>query len=93
MMGTPWILFESPDQIVGNGQEGKRIILTTDNDKKKLVLSNFFTVVENQDKTLDFLGRAIDEINENNWEDIVGLVEDEATVTQMLQKMKNWRCM
>jgi hypothetical protein len=93
MMGTPWILFESPDQIVGNGQEGKRIILTTDNEKKKLVLSNFFTVVENQDKTLDFLGRAIDEINENNWEDIIGLVEDPATVTQMLQKMKNWRCM
>jgi hypothetical protein len=39
------------------------------------------------------LGRAIDEINENNWEDIIGLVEDPATVTQMLQKMKNWRCM
>jgi hypothetical protein len=23
MMGVPWILFESPDQIAGNGQEGK----------------------------------------------------------------------
>lgn len=34
MMGTPWILFESPDQIGGVGQEGKRIVLTTDYNKK-----------------------------------------------------------
>lgn len=93
MMGTPWILFESPDQIVGNGQEGKRILLTTDNDKKKLVLSNFFTVLENQNKAIECVGRAIDEMKQNNWEDIIGLVEDPASVANSMLKMKNWRCM
>jgi len=92
MMGTPWILFESPDQIVGNGQEGKRIVLTTDDDKKKLILSNFFTVCENEDKTLDLVGRAIQEIKNDNWDDIIGLVEDPNVVSQSLEKMKNWRC-
>lgn len=93
MMGTPWILFESPDQIVGNGQEGKRILLTTDNDKKKLVLSNFFTVLENQDRAIDCVGRAIDEMKQDNWEDIIGLVEDPDSVATSMLKMKNWRCM
>ena len=44
-MGTPWLLFESPDQICGNGQEGKRIALTSDPNKKKLVVSQFFNVL------------------------------------------------
>ena len=92
MMGTPWILFESPDQIVGHGQEGKRILLTTDDDKKKIVLSNFFTVCENEDKTLDLVGRAIREMGEDNWDEIVGLVEEPAVVMQSLQKLKTWRC-
>jgi hypothetical protein len=51
-MKVPWLLFESPNQIVGNGQEGIRIALTTDEDKKKLVLSNYFNVLENQEERM-----------------------------------------
>jgi hypothetical protein len=93
MMGVPWILFESPDQIAGNGQEGKRIALTTDYNKKKLVLAHYFSVVENHDLALDVLKKAIKEMNEDNWEDILGLVEDQGIVSEMVQKQKEWRNM
>jgi hypothetical protein len=93
MMGVPWILFESPDQIAGNGQEGKRIALTTDYNKKKLVLAHYFSVVENHELALDVLKKAIKEMNEDNWEDILGLVEDQGIVSEMVQKQKEWRNM
>lgn len=93
MMGVPWILFETPDQIVGNGQEGKRIVLTTDYNKKKLVIAHYFSVVEEPDRALGVLAQAIDEMNQDNWDDILGLVEDEKTVNEMLKKQKVWRDM
>lgn len=91
MMGVPWILFESPDQIVGRGQEGKRIALTTDIDKKKIVLSNYHNVLENEDKALDLVNLAIEEINQNNWRDIVGMVTDPGMIEAMLPKQNMWR--
>lgn len=91
MMDTPWILIESPDQICGNGQEGKRIALTTDYNKKKLILSQYHNVVENEDVALDLVNQAIKEMNEDNWEDIVGLVDQPALIKSMLLKQNNWR--
>jgi len=93
MMGVPWILFESPDQIGGRGQEGKRIILTTDYNKKKLVISNFCDVIENQNSALDVVDRAIKEIQEDNWDDIMGLIEFPELVNQIIEKQKAWRAM
>ena len=93
MMGTPWILFESPDQIAGNGQEGKRIVLTTDYNKKKLILAHYFNVVENHDLAFQYLDRAIKEMSEDNWDDILGPIEDEGIVQQMVNKQLEWRSM
>ena len=91
MMGTPWILFETPDQIVGNGQEGKRILLTTEFDKKKLVLANYLTVKENPKEALLLVDKAIEEMKQDNWENLIGMVENPETVENMLAKMKTWR--
>lgn len=90
MMGVPWILFESPDQIVGQGQEGMRIALTTDPNKKKLVLANYLTVLEQQDQALDLVERSVDEMYADNWQDIVGMVEQQALVEAMLRGKDFW---
>lgn len=91
MMGVPWILFESPEQIVGQGQEGMRIALTTDFNKKKMVLAQYLSVMENQDEALLLAERAVREMNEDNWEDIVGLVEHPELIKGMLKKQDIWR--
>lgn len=91
MMGTPWILFESPDQIVGNGQEGIRIALTTDPQKKKIILAQYWNVVEKEKESLSIVDRAIYEMKNNNWDDIIGLVDEPDLIRSMLLKQDNWR--
>jgi len=91
MMNVPWILFESPDQIVGMGQEGKRIALSTNNDKKKLVLSQYHNVVEKEDEALALVNLAISEMNQNNWDDIIGLVDQPEIIKMMLLRQSMWR--
>lgn len=91
MMGVPWLLFESPDQIVGNGQEGLRIALTTDPDKKKIVLSQYWSVMEREDEALVLVDRAIKEMQNGNWKDIIGLVDEPGLISEMLKKQDMWR--
>jgi hypothetical protein len=90
IMGVPWILFESPDQIVGKGQEGMRIALTAEENKKKIVLAHYLSVLENQNVAFDLIFRAIKEMNEDNWSDIVGMVESPEIVEAMLEKKQKW---
>ena len=81
MMGTPFIIFESPEQIYAShsglmsAQEGKRLELSTFG-LKKIVISHYKSVVENHSAALDLVIQAIDEMKKNNWEDLIGLVED-----------------
>jgi len=91
MMGTPWILFESPDQLFGHGQEGKRILLTTEYNKKKLIISHYFNILENQMKALEYLDQAIEEMHVDNWSEIVGLVENPEMINNSLSILKKWR--
>lgn len=91
MMGVPWILFESPDQIVGQGQEGRRIALTTDFNKKKLVLAQYLTVMEKEEAALDLVDQAIREMRQDNWQDIVGLVDHPDLIRDMLSLQTIWR--
>lgn len=88
MMGVPYILFESPEQILFSGmlagQEGKRLELTTFGSKK-VVLAHYLSVLEHQDKTLDLVGQAIEELHNGNEEYLVGLVENPAAI-QLLMK-------
>jgi hypothetical protein len=91
MVGTPFILVETPDQIVGRGQEGKRIALTSEFNKKKLILSQFHNVVENQEKGLQLVKQAVEEMNEDNWDDIIGLVDQPEILKGMLKKQEMWK--
>lgn len=90
MMNIPWILMESPDQIVGTGQEGKRIALTTNKDKRKLVLSQYHNVMEQEHEGLKLVDRAISEMKQDNWDDIIGLVDQPEIIKAMLLKQNMW---
>lgn len=70
IVGVPWLLVESRDQIYGRGQEGKRILLTTDFDKKKIIIAHYFDVLNDEEWALGLIGRGINEMKANNWKDI-----------------------
>lgn len=89
MVNTPWILFESPEQIVGHGQEGIRICMTSDENKRKIIVSQYNKVKENELCCLPFLDKAIEEINNNNWKYIVGPSDNPDLIEQMMKKMEN----
>lgn len=82
MMGVPFLLFESPEQIyvsysgIMAAQEGKRLELCS-LGPKKVVLAHYNNVLERQDEALSLVDRAVDEMNANNWEDLMGLIQDE----------------
>ncbi len=82
LMGTPFIIFESPDQIYGQGHEGMRLHLTT-RGKRKLVISHFWNVYNDNDGGLKLVEQAVDEMRNNNWNDIIGLVESEKIVEEL----------
>jgi hypothetical protein len=83
IVGTPFLIFESPDQLFGQGQEAYRMALTT-TGKKKLVLAHFLNVYNDNDRAIDLVDRAIGEMAVGNWEDIVGMV-DEPEITKTLR--------
>jgi len=90
MVKTPWILFESADQLVGNGQEGMRIILTTDQDKKKIVVTNFQKLIENESEGISLSSLAVKELMSGNFETIIGMVDNESLVRMNMSKMDYW---
>lgn len=90
LVKTPWILFESAEQLVGVGQEGMRLVLTTDFDKKKIVINNFQKLYENEDTGISYCNQAIDELVNKNFETIVGMVDDQSVVMANMEKFKYW---
>ena len=58
---------------------------------KKLILSQFHNVVENHGDGLKLVEKAIEEINEDNWEDIIGLVNQPEILKTMLLKQESWK--
>jgi hypothetical protein len=81
IMGTPFLLFESPEQIYVSysghmgAQEGKRLELCSFGPKK-IVLSHYNSVHEDNQAGLDIVKRSIEEMKAGNWDDILGMVED-----------------
>lgn len=69
MMGTPYLLFESPDQIYGNGQEGYRRWLC-DFSNNKLVIAHFHDMHEDNDRCLKLTDKAIEEMEFYNFNDL-----------------------
>lgn len=84
MMGIPYLLFESPDQIFGNGQEGYRRNLC-DFGSSKLCISHFLNVFEDHENALGLVRECISEMNEGNYEDKFGLLETEIAARTMKQ--------
>ncbi len=78
IMGVPYILFESPDQIWGMGQEGFRRNLC-DFGPRKLAVNHFLNVYNNNDEGLKIVQRCVEELMGGNYEDIIGLVDKTAT--------------
>ena len=91
MMGTPFLLFESPEQIyvsysgLMSAQEGKRLELTAFGNKK-VVIAHYHNVFNDNARALELVDQAIDEMEDNNWSDIIGMVEDEHFVKQLQQE-------
>ena len=75
LMGVPYLLFESPDQIWGKGQEGIRRNLC-DFGPRKLSINHFLNVYQDNGKGLDIVEECVGEMEGGNYEDHMGLVEE-----------------
>lgn len=82
MMGTPYLLFESPDQIWGGGQEGLRRNLC-DFAPNKLSINHFLNVYNNNDAGIQVVKTCIEQMLAGDWDDHIGLVEDHSLVEHM----------
>jgi hypothetical protein len=85
IVGTPFLLFESPDQLFGNGQEAYRMALTTIG-KKKLVLSHYLNVYNDNDSAIDLVEDCIKEMENGDWKDVIGMVDEKSIVTQLREQ-------
>lgn len=75
IMGVPYLLFESPEQIWGNnGQEGYRRKLC-DFGPSKLSINHFELVRKNPNKGIEVVNRCINSMENNDFEDDFGLLE------------------
>jgi hypothetical protein len=88
MVDTPYILIESPEQIVGDGgQEGYRMNLTTFCDKK-LVYCDYKNVANEPDKMIHLMNQVVEEVQVGNYTDIIGMVADPINAQKLIHK--NW---
>jgi hypothetical protein len=76
LMGVPYLLFESPDQIWGNGQEGIRRNLC-DFGPRKLSINHYLNVYQNNEEGLKIVRKCVEEMQLENYADHIGLVEEE----------------
>lgn len=92
MMGVPYLLVETPDQIAGPpGQEGLRLsMLTKSYNHKKMVYSHFRCFEENPVAGLDAIEKAVKEMQVGNFKDVIGPVENEYAVIRKLGTCKVW---
>jgi hypothetical protein len=75
MVKTPYLLFESPDQLWGVGQEGYRLDLVT-TGKRKLAVNHYINVLEDHNSGLEIVRRCILEMQKGNYTDMIGMVDD-----------------
>lgn len=82
MMGVPYLIFESPDQIWGRGQEGIRRNLC-DFGPSKLSINHYLSVYNDNRSGLNVVRNCIDEMVSGNYDDNIGMVEDRNGVLRM----------
>jgi len=90
LMGVPFILFESPEQIYCSGQqagqEGRRLELTSFG-KRKLVIAHYLKSLKDPDRLLTYVDQAIEELNVNNCSDLISDLVMSVDTTEMLRDM------
>lgn len=74
LMGVPYLLFESPDQIWGSGQEGIRRNLC-DFGPRKLSINHYLNVYNDNRAGLSVVEECVSQMECGNYEDHMGLVE------------------
>ena len=82
LVGTPYMVFESPDQLFGHGQEGYRLALCTTGNKK-LVLCHYLNVLNNHSDAINLVERCVKEMECDNWCDVIGLIDSPEVVLNM----------
>lgn len=88
MLGIPYLLFESPDQIWGNGQEGYRRNLA-DFGPSKLAVCHFRNVYEDNDRGIVVTKQCIQEMERGNYEDVFGMLDTRGVAQMMKQNNRN----
>lgn len=74
LMGVPYLLFESPDQIWGAGQEGIRRNLC-DFGPRKLSVNHYLNVYNDNLSGLSLVEECVDQMESGNYEDHMGMVD------------------
>lgn len=92
IMGIPYILFESPDQIYGRGQEGFRRNLC-DFGPSKLSINHYLNIYDNNKKGLEIVKKCIEELLDKNYNDIIGEVENKWIVEEMQKIYRRKNCL
>lgn len=82
MMGTPYLLFESPDQIWGKGQEGYRRNLC-DFGPSKLCICHYLNVYDNNKEGIKVTERCVEEMEQGNYEDVFDMLEEDMVAKEM----------
>jgi hypothetical protein len=92
-VNIPYVLVESFDQIFGFGQEGKRIkLLTPDMKTKKIIFSNYKTVIKDLNYFADLcFEHFIDFIENKNYIDVVGAMESKEYYENLLKENDLWK--
>lgn len=85
IMGIPYLLFESPDQIWGKGQEGIRRNLC-DFGPRKLSVNHYLNVFNDNSSGLNVVRTCIEEMKEGNYNDNIGMVENKNIVLKMREQ-------
>ena len=88
MMGVPYLLFESPDQIWGVGQEGYRRNLC-DRGPRKLAVCHFKNVYEDNDEGIRVARQCVEEMEVGNYEDMFGMLETDIIAQKMKRENKD----
>ena len=85
MMGCPFLIVESPDQIYGMGQEGMRLELTSFGPRK-LLLSDIAFFKEEQSKSLQDIEDAIDDMISGDFSIKIGTVKDREVIENFIKQ-------
>lgn len=89
LMGVPFLLFESPEQVYCSGhqagQEGRRLELTSFGPRK-VVLADYLKASKDTDRLLFYVQQAIDDLKVKNYEDLISDLTMDQEATKLLQK-------